>query len=85
MKEEKYRFICDSEFYSAPVGNDLAGYLNYMAERNNVSLKDLRLYVWPTRKMWEERQQMWNERRAENERKAREQAKQDRQPAWVCE
>ena len=44
------------EFISVPMSNDIAGYVIKMANRNNSSPSDIRMYAYPTKKEWEKAQ-----------------------------
>lgn len=63
-----YESIEHSLFDKSPFGYDMAGHVASMAYRNKSSISDIRLYIYPSKKAWDEAREEWLKRAKTSEK-----------------
>lgn len=57
---------CESRDYAyygrSPINCDLAGWITSMAYHNKSSISDIRLFIYPTKKQWDDVRTEWMKR-----------------------
>lgn len=48
-----------SYFGEAPINHDIAGYVTSMANRNKSNINDIRLFIFESKKAWNEAMREW--------------------------